>query len=74
MMVVANKLNYAPAKGGISDYYSPRQLLHKVPLDFNKHCVYPFGAYIQAHHELLVLWTVLNTHNMYWSNLNYSID
>jgi hypothetical protein len=47
----ASKLNLFPAKGGISLYYSPRTKLGLPPLDYDKHCVVPFGAYVQANHE-----------------------
>jgi hypothetical protein len=47
----ASKLNLFPAKGGISPYYSPRTILRLPPLDYDKHCAVPFGAYIQANHE-----------------------
>jgi hypothetical protein len=40
-----SKLNTFPAKGGISPYYSPRVLLNQRPIDFNKECKFPFGAY-----------------------------
>jgi hypothetical protein len=46
------KLNFFPAKNGISQYYSPRMILHQQNLDYNKHCQYAFGAYVvQAHDE-----------------------
>jgi hypothetical protein len=47
----ASKLNLFPAKGGISPYYSPRTILGLPPLHYDKHCVVPFGAYVQANHE-----------------------
>ena len=47
----ARKLNYFPSKHGISQHYSPRMIVHKTSLDYEKHCKYPFGAYVQAHHE-----------------------
>jgi hypothetical protein len=47
----ASKLNLFLAKGGISPYYSPRTILGLPPLDYDKHCAVPFGAYIQASHE-----------------------
>jgi hypothetical protein len=47
----ASKLNLFPAKGGISPYYSLRTILGLPPLDYEKHCAVPFGAYIQASHE-----------------------
>jgi hypothetical protein len=50
-MIQANKLNLFPVKGGVSKYYSPRMILNQTNLDYTKHCVVPFGAYIQANHE-----------------------
>jgi len=50
-MVQMSQLNYFPVKGSISLYYSLRMILGGTPLDFNKHCVIPFGAYVQANHE-----------------------
>jgi hypothetical protein len=50
-MIQANKLNLFPVKGGVSKYYSPRMILNQTNLDYTKHCVVPFGAYVQANHE-----------------------
>jgi hypothetical protein len=47
----ASQLNLFPAKGGISLYYSLRTILGIHPLDYDKHCAVPFGAYVQANHE-----------------------
>jgi hypothetical protein len=47
----ASKLNLFPAQGGISLYYSLRTILGIPPLDYDKHCAVPFGAYVQANHE-----------------------
>ena len=49
---VANTSNYFPAKGGISQYYSPHMIILKRPIDYNKECVAEFGAYVQGYgHE-----------------------
>jgi hypothetical protein len=50
-MIQANKLNLFPVKGGVSKYYSPRMILNQTNLDYTKHCVVPFGAYVQANQE-----------------------
>jgi len=50
-MVQTHQLNYFPVKGGVSKYYSPRTILADLPLDYEKHCMVPFGAYVQANHE-----------------------
>jgi hypothetical protein len=48
----ARKLNYFPSKHGISAHYSPRMILHRETLDYNKHCKYALGDYVQAHRIL----------------------
>ena len=45
-MECTNKLNFFPPKGGVSPYYSPRMLLTNEGLDYNKHCITPFGTYV----------------------------
>jgi hypothetical protein len=50
-MIQANNLNLFLVKGGVSNYYSPRMILNQTNLDYTKHCVVPFGAYVQANHE-----------------------
>jgi hypothetical protein len=47
----AQKLNFFPAKDGILEYYCPCMILHERNIDYDKHCLYSFGTYIQAHHE-----------------------
>jgi len=47
----ARKLNYFPPKGGISQYYSPREIIHRVKLDYARHCAVSQYAYVQAHDE-----------------------
>ena len=34
-------------------YYSPEAIVTQKALDYNKHCKYSFGEYVQAHHENL---------------------
>ena len=51
IMVVTNFLNMFPAKGGVSSYYSPHVLMNKTDLDYKKHCMIPFGSYVQAFQE-----------------------
>ena len=50
-MDVTDKLNLFPVKGGVSKYYSPKVILSQKPLDFEKHCKIPFGAYVQVNTE-----------------------
>jgi hypothetical protein len=51
LTTISKKLNFFPAKNGISQYYSPRIILHQQNLDYDKHCQYAFGTYVQAHNE-----------------------
>lgn len=44
-------LNAFPALDGISTTISPRELVTGIRLDGMKHCVLPFGAYVQTHEE-----------------------
>jgi hypothetical protein len=48
----AAKLNFFPAKHGVSKYYSPRMILHQKNLDYKKDCQYSIGMYVQGHDEL----------------------
>ena len=50
-MVSGMQLNFFPAKGGVSTYYSPRMIMDQTNFDYTKHCTMPFGAYVQAYHE-----------------------
>ena len=45
------QLNFYPAKNGVSPYYSPYMLLQKRNLQYDKHCTYTFGSYVQAAEE-----------------------
>lgn len=38
-----------PTADGVSTTISPRELVTGVVLDASKHCVLPFGAYVQTH-------------------------
>ena len=51
VMETAAKLNYFPAKGGCSNYFSPQEILHHVKLDYKKHCSVPLLSYILTHDE-----------------------
>ena len=50
-MESTKKLIFFPAANGISPYFSPRMIIHHETLDYNKHCLIPFGSYVQAHNE-----------------------
>jgi hypothetical protein len=51
VMESTKKLNFFPSKGGISEYYSPRMILHQMNIDYKKHCKYSFRSYVEAHDE-----------------------
>ena len=50
-MVCTHQLNLFPAKGGVSEYFSPHMLVGGRNLDFNKHCQITFGSYVQANQD-----------------------
>ena len=45
------QFNIFPSKHRISSYYSLRLIMTQQPLEYNKHCKYKFGEYVQAHHQ-----------------------
>ena len=51
VMETTAKLNYFPAKGGCYNYFSPREILHHVKLNYRKHCSLPLLSYVLAHDE-----------------------
>ena len=51
VMETTAKLNYVPTKGGCSNYFSPREILHHVKLNYEKHCSVPLLSYILTHDE-----------------------
>ena len=51
VMETAAKLNYFPTKGGCSNYFSLREILHHVKLDYKKHCSMPLHSYVLTHDE-----------------------
>ena len=48
VMSAARSLNWLPAKGGISQFYSPHMILNHKNLDWNRDFKYEFGAYVHA--------------------------
>ena len=44
-------LNNFPVKGGVSDRFSPRELILRHSLDVKRHCRAPFGAYCETHED-----------------------
>ena len=51
VMEAAQKLNFFPPKGGVSPYYSPREIVTGQRLDYNKKCKIPTLSYVLAHDE-----------------------
>ena len=50
-MESTKKLNFFPNKHGVSKYFSPRMIMHQENLDYERHCRYQIGEYVQAHDE-----------------------
>ena len=50
-METAAKLNYFPTKGGCSNYFSLREILQHVKIDYKKHCSMPLISGVLAHDE-----------------------
>ena len=44
-------LNAFPARGGVSEFMSPRMIMTGTQLNYATDCQLAFGAYIQAHQE-----------------------
>ena len=44
-------LNFFPVKHGISKQYSPMTIVEHRVLDYKKHCMHPFGSFVQAKDE-----------------------
>jgi hypothetical protein len=44
-------LNNFPVAGGVSDRFSPRELILRHSLDVKRHCRAPFGAYCETHED-----------------------
>ena len=51
VMATEVKLNFFPAKGGCSNYFSPWEILHHVKLDYKKLCSVPLLSYVLSHNE-----------------------
>lgn len=51
VMETTRKLNLFPAKNGVSAYFSPREIMHSVPLDYEKQCKFPMFSYVEASDE-----------------------
>jgi Reverse transcriptase (RNA-dependent DNA polymerase) len=44
-------LNSFPSPNGISDTLSPREIVLRQSLDYNRHCQLEFGTYVQTHEQ-----------------------
>ena len=51
VMETAAMLNYLPAESGCLNYFSLREILHLVKLDYKKHCCVPLISYVLTHDE-----------------------
>ena len=51
-------LNLFPVKSGISEQYSPRELVSRHKLDATLHCKVPFRAYCEVHIDLEIMNTM----------------
>ena len=51
VMETVAKLNYFPTKGGGSNYFSPREILHHGKLNHKKPCSVPLLSYVLTHDE-----------------------
>ena len=63
-MSITDHITWFPAKGGVSQHYSPYTILSLKQIDFKKHLIYSFGDYVQANH----------VHKVKNNNLLRSID
>ena len=50
-IISTDRLNWFPAKHGISKIYSPMTIITGKRLECKKHCVHKFGTYMLAHNE-----------------------
>ena len=54
MSEAAKKLENFPAKYDVSKHYSPRIILHKENIDYDRHYKYILGEYVQAHEDEII--------------------
>ena len=50
-METTEKLNFFPAKGGCTNHFSLREILHHVKLNYKKHCSMALLSHILGHNE-----------------------
>ena len=46
VMESARKANFVPPRGGLSPFHSPREILLRRTIDYNKECLYPMFSYV----------------------------
>jgi hypothetical protein len=51
VMESTKKLNFFPNKYGVSKVFSPRMIMHHENLEYERHCKYQIGEFVQAHEE-----------------------
>ena len=51
VMEVTRRLNFFPPRGGVSQYYSPREIVTGQRLDYKRQCSIPLLSYVVAHDE-----------------------
>ena len=44
-------INQAPSYNGVSDVYSPQNIIMGQDLAYDKHCKFRFGSYVEAHED-----------------------
>lgn len=44
-------LHAFPVEDGVSTHINPRELVTGMSIDAKRHCVVPFGAYVQTHEQ-----------------------
>ena len=47
---VVKLLNYFPARGGVSEQFSPKAIMSGERINYKHYCI-PFGSYCQVHEE-----------------------
>ena len=50
-IISTDRINWFPAKHGISKNYSPMTIIMDRTLEYKKHCIHEFGTYVQGHTE-----------------------
>ena len=51
LQFIAFWINAMPSESGVSEVYSPREIVTGMKLDFKRHCRARFGAYVEASYD-----------------------